>query len=248
MKDKPIPAKILLSLANNKLTGEEFIGLSGTLYRQNLIYSEPIELRRNKNILELTVIFQDTKSFNNWTSNKQIIEQWSVKFDKLLSVNPKTIKEKDVIIEVDNIMNCNCNKSGFYILKGRSFQLTNELICNNCLGNVPYSRIPLEIKIEDWQRHYQRFYMNWLDSGLFEKEAFKELSNYKKGKLNLEGEKIRQQLADYFKAPVYISYFAEQPDDQHSCVICGQPGIKSGLIRPKRICKNCNTIFGYSEK
>ena len=66
MTDKPIPAKILLTLADSKATGEEFIGLSGSLYRQNLIFSEPRELRRFKNILELTVIFRDNTSFKNW--------------------------------------------------------------------------------------------------------------------------------------------------------------------------------------
>ena len=122
------------------------------------------------------------------------------------------------------------------------------MICNNCLGQVPYSKVPLEIKLEDWQIKHERVYLNWLESGLFEKEAFKELTNYKKGKLNLAGEKIRQQLSDFFKIPVYISYFVEQPDDNHPCLICGQQGTKSGLKEPNRICKSCNTIFGYDNK
>ncbi len=245
MTDKPIPAKILLSLKNNKTTGEDFIGLSQTLYSQNLVYSEPRELRRNKNVLELVVIFQDTKSFKNWTKNSQIKEYWTEKFNDLLSGMPQTIKEKDVIIEVDNVTNCNCSKSDFYILQGRSLRFTDELTCNNCLGQVPYSKIPFTIEIEDWQSHHQRVYLNWLESGLFEKQAYKELTNYKKGKLNLKGEKIRQQLADYFKIPVYIIYFVEEPDDNQRCIICGQQGIKSGLKKPNRICKTCNTIFGF---
>jgi hypothetical protein len=245
MKDKPIPAKILLTLLDKKANGENFIGLSGTLYRQNLIYSEPRELRQNGNILELTIIFQDTYSYKNWTKNNQIIEYWANTFDKHLSEKPKTLKEKDIIIEVDNVTNCNCEKSNFLILQGRSLQFTDELICNNCFGQIPFSRIPLEINIEDWQRHHQRIYFNWLDSGIFEKEAYKELTNYKKGKLNLAGEKIRQQLSNHFKIPVYLSYFVEQPNDNHPCLVCGQQGIKSGLKKPNRICKTCNTIFGY---
>lgn len=247
MKDKPIPAKIILTLLDKKATGENFIALSGTLYRQNLIYSEPRELRQNGNNLELAVIFQDVKSFTNWTKNKKVQEFWTNIFDNQLSEKPKTIKEKDVIIEVDKITNCNCKKSNFLILQGRSLQFTDELICNNCFGQIPFSKIPLDINIEDWQRHYQRIYFNWLDSGIFEKEAYKELTNYKKGKLNLEGEKIRKELADFFRIPVYISYFVEQPDDNHPCLICGQQGIKSGLKKPNRICKTCNTIFGYGE-
>ncbi len=248
MTDKPISAKILLTLADNKSTGEEFIGLSGTLYRQNLIFSEPRELRRNKNILELTVIFRDNSSYKNWIKNTEIKEFWRVKFDKLLAEKPKTLKERDVIIEVDNVKNCVCDKSDFYILQGRSLLFIDELTCSNCLGQISYSKVPLEIHLEDWQTKHQRVYLNWLESGLFKKEAYKELVNYKKGKLNVEGEKIRKQLADYFKIPVYISYFVEVPDNNHSCFVCGQEGSNSGLKRPDKICRTCNTIFGYGDR
>ncbi len=189
MIDKPIPAKILLTLADKKATGEEFIGLSGSLYRQNLIFSVPRELRRDKNILELIVIFRDKTSFKNWYKNAEIKEVWQVKFDNLLSEKPKTLKERDVITEVDKVKNCTCDKSDFYILQGRSLQFVDELTCSNCLGQISYSKVPLEIPIEDWQTKHERVYLNWLESGLFEKEAYKELVNYKKGKLNLEGEK-----------------------------------------------------------
>jgi hypothetical protein len=245
MIDKPISAKILLTLSDKKLSGEDFIGLSGSLYRQNLIFSKPRELRRNKNVLELTIIFRDLFAYKHWLKNTEIKEYWNSKFDKLLVNKPKTIKEKNIIVEVDNVQNCTCNKSEFYILQGRSLQFTDELICNNCLGQVSYSKVPLEIKLEDWQKKHERVYLNWLESGLFEKEAFKELTNYKKGKMNIAGEKIRQQLSDFFKIPVYISYFVEQLDENHSCLVCGDQGTLSGLKKPNRICKTCNTIFGY---
>ncbi|MFC5625828.1 DUF2310 family Zn-ribbon-containing protein [Algoriphagus winogradskyi] len=248
MTDKPFPAKILLTLVDSKSTGEEFIGLSATLYRQNLIFPKPRELRREKNILELIVIFRDNYSFKNWNKNIEVKEFWYTKFVKLLSEKPKTLKERDVIIEVDNVTNCGCDKSDFYILKGRSLQFIDELTCSNCFGQISYSRIPLEIQLEDWQTKHERIYSSWLESGLFEKEAYKELTNYKKGKLNLEGEKIRKQLSDYFKLPVYISYFVEEPDDNHTCLVCGQKGFDSGLKRPNKICKTCNTIFDYGDK
>ena len=247
MTDKPIPAKILLTLADSKATGEDFIGLSGSLYRQNLIFSEPRELRRDKENLELTVIFRDFTSFKNWNENTEIEEFWHVRFDKLLAEKPKTLKERDVIIEVDNVKNCICNKSDFYILQGRSLQFVDELTCSNCLGQVSYSKVPLEIKLENWQAKHERVYLNWLEGGLFEKEARKELTNYKKGKLNLEGERIRKQLSDFFKIPVYINYFVEEPDHNRTCLVCGQEGSDTGLKRPKRICKTCNTIFGYGD-
>lgn len=237
MIDKPIPAKILLHLLDKKATGEEFISLSGELYRQNLIYSEPRELRRYNNVLELTVIFRDVDSYKHWNKNKEIKSYWNKKFKKILSQKPKTIREKDVIIEVDAIRNCVCKKSEYYILNGRITQLFEELTCGTCLQQIPYSRIPLNIEIEDWQRKYERVWCNWLESGLFEKEALKELTNYKKGKLNLEGEKIRQQLSQYFNIPVYINYFAEESDPNQTCFICGSMG-EDGMI-----CKECNTIF-----
>ena len=72
MTDAPIPAKIFLTLADKNATGEDFIGLSGSLYKQNLIFSAPRELRRNENVLELTIIFRDGNSFKNWNRHAKI--------------------------------------------------------------------------------------------------------------------------------------------------------------------------------
>ena len=132
--DRPIPAKIILTLADKKATGEEFIALSGSLYQNNLIYPEPRELRRNKNILELTVIFRDESSYKNWTKNSYIVKYWAAKFQAQLTGKPKTIKEIDVIIECDACNNCSCDKSDFLILQGRSLGFYDELVCNNCLS------------------------------------------------------------------------------------------------------------------
>lgn len=241
--DKPIAAKIILNLLNGQDSGEDFIGLSGTLYQQNLIYSEPRELRRANESLELSVVFRNRYSFKNWLSQSKVKEYWNEKFGTLLTEAPKTLEEVDVIVEVDKVENCECDTSNFYILQGRSLQFTDELTCGSCLKQVPYSRIPLDIKIEEWQNYHQRFYLNWLDSGIFEHDAYQELINYREGKLNKEGERIRAELSNYFKAPVYLRYFVEEPDDNHPCLICGENGSDSGLKRPSKICKTCNTIF-----
>ena len=235
-------------MVDENTTGEDFIGLSGSLYRQNLIFSQPRELRRKKDNLELTIVFRDNQSFDNWIKNPKINEFWAVKFDKLLAEKPKTIKECDVILEVDNVLNCNCENSDFYILQGRSFQFIDELTCNKCLGQISYSRVPFEIKLEDWQTKHGRVYSNWLESSLFEKEALKELTNYKKGKLNLSGEKIRKELSNFFKIPIYLNYFVEEPDENQNCPICGNEGVDSGLKRPSRICEKCNSIFDYGDR
>ncbi len=242
-KDKPVAAKISLNLLNVQDSGEDFIGLSGTLYQQNLIYSEPRELRRTKESLELSVIFRDRDSFENWFLHSKVREYWGEKFENWLVKTPETLEEMDVIIEADRVENCECNTSDFYILQGRSLQFTDELTCGSCLKQVPYSRIPLDIKIEEWQNYHQRFYLNWLDSGIFEHDAYSELTNYSEGKLNKEGERIRAELSNHFKAPVYLSYFVEEPDSNHPCLICGEKGSDSGLKRPSKICKTCNTIF-----
>lgn len=246
-QDKPIPAKIILTLRDEGYSGETFISLSTSLYQQRLIYGEPRELRKNGDKLELTVIFLDRKSFENWLGNEFIQEYCQKDFDNYLSEKPQTIEETNVIIEVDDVFNCSCNEAEFYLLKGRTYQFIGELVCGNCLGNVPYSRIPLLIEIDEWQSHYERVYGNWMEGGIFEGSALRQLTNYKKGILNKEGEKIRKELADFFKKPVYHEYFIEEPDENKTCVICGGKGTKSGLRRPKRICKKCNTAFDYSE-
>lgn len=245
MSDKPIPAKILLPLIDADASGEAFIGLSTSLYHQNLIFDEPRELRKRNGKLELTVIFRDINSFKKWKNNEAIRQFWMPKFEKLLSSVPKTKEETDVLIEIDHIENCTCTTSEFLILQGRAFRFTDELTCGTCLKQISYTTIPLNIKIEDWQIKYQRIYLNWLESGLFEKEALKELKNYKNGKLNKAGALIRKELETYFKIPVYITYFTEEPDNNHTCIVCKDKGQASGLERPARICKECHTIFSY---
>lgn len=246
--DKPIPAKIVLILKDENYSGEVFIGLSGSLYHQRLIYGEPRELRKNGSKLELTIIFLDRKSFETWLENENIKKYCQKDFDEYLTEKPQTVEETDVIIEVDNEFNCSCEQSNLYFLKGRAYQFTDELTCGNCFGIVPYSRIPMSIEIERWQSHYERVYANWMDSGIFEGSALRQLTNYTKGILNKEGEKIRKELAEFFGKPVYMEYFIEEPDEKKTCVICGGKGTKSGLKRPSRICKKCNTAFDYSEK
>ncbi|MEN7548801.1 hypothetical protein AAG747_12845 [Rapidithrix thailandica] len=214
------------------------------MYQQHLIYLEPRELRRKNDSLELIVIFRDRNSFINWLSSSKVQEYWSVKFKNQLVTNPITTEELDVIIELDNIENCQCKASEFYILRGLSISsFDEELICGTCLKQIPYSRIPLDITIEEWQNYHQRFYLNWLASGFFGKDALGELTNYKNGKLNIEGERIRKQLAEYLEAPVYFNFFVEEPGENHSCPICGSQGSDSGLLRPSKICKDCNSIF-----
>lgn len=247
MIDKPISTKIKMSLLDADYDGERFIALSGDLYHQRLIYGEPRELRKVDGSLELTVIFLDRNSFENWLNNPKIIENWGEVFDSFLKEKPLTFQEQDVIIEIDKVQNCSCKKSDFYFLQGRTVQFISELICGNCLHNFSYSRIPLSIEVENWQEHYQRVYLNWLNSSFLENSAKRQLLNYKNGKLNLEGEKIRKQLAEFLEKPVYLKFFTENPDEQLTCIICGSKGIKSGLKRPKKICKKCNTAFDYSD-
>ncbi len=248
MKDTPIPAKIILNLADKLNNGEIFIGLSGTLYQQRLIFGEPRELRKNNGKLELIVIFLDKKSFENWLTHSCVIEYWEKIFDKYLIEKPLTLQENDVIIKVEDIFNCSCETLDFLLLYGRRYGFSNELNCSNCSGNISYSKVPLEIKIEQWQKHYQRIYRNWLDSGILEASALKQLKNYKNGKLNVEGQKIRKELSEHFKVEVYLEYFVEEPDIEKTCVICGDKGIDSGLKRPGKICKKCHTVFDYCEK
>ena len=244
-KDRPIAGKIILEFSLESSILEDFITLSNILYSQNLIYSEPREFRRVKNRIELRVVFRDILSFKQWDKNISVVKYWYEKFDKRLIKPPKTRIEEDIFVDVDNISNCSCVKSDFYILQGRRFGYSDELICGNCLSQISYSRIPLNIRIEGWQREYGRVYLSWLDSGILEKWALRELMNYKKGKLNIEGERIRKQLSEFFDIPVYISYFVEEYPDKGLCSLCGSEGVESGLRSPSKICLDCNTIFSY---
>ncbi len=96
MKDKPRPAKIILTLKEGKTTGEQFISLSTILYQQNLIYEEPRELRRVGNNLELVVTFRDNKSSKDWRKHKPIEKYYGEKLKALINGQPKTKLQKDV--------------------------------------------------------------------------------------------------------------------------------------------------------
>lgn len=240
--DKPIAAKIIFSPKNTRESLVDFLGFSTSLYHKNLIFDEPRELRRNGNRLELYVIFRDLYSYTHWI--EILGTEFFSKIESNLSQSPITVEETNVIIEVDKIFNCNCQKNEFYILKGRTLHFSDELICNNCLGQISYSKIPYEIEIEKWQSYYQRFYLNWLESGIFEVAALEELVNYNSGILNLEGEKIRNQLSDFFQLPVYIYLFSEEPTLDKHCLRCGSEGIESRLTYPSKICPNCFACFG----
>lgn len=247
MGDRPIPARISLPLLDDSNSGVDFIGLANTLYTANLIFEQPQELRRSKEAIELSIIFRDIDSYENWLNHKTIVDLWSAKFNDLLSARPRTIQEAGVIIECDNVRNCVCSNSDFYILQGRSIQFNDELICNRCLAQVSYSKVPLEIELENWQRMHGRIYLNWLDSGLLEEEALLELLDYKDGKINKEGQRIRMQLADHFNIPVYLSYFVEDSIGLEQCPCCGMKGRDSGLSKYNRMCDSCDTVFGNDE-
>lgn len=247
-QDRPIPAKIILTLKDENSDCEKLIGFSGTLCQERLIWNQPNEVRIKKNKLEFIVVFADVKSFETWLENEFIKKFYEKYFDEFLTEKPVTLQERDVYLELDKVFNCICENSPFYLFYGRRYGFTDELNCGNCLGNIPYSRIPHSIKIEQWQRNHERVFKNWLDSGILEGSAKQQLTNYKKGILNKEGERIRKELTDFFNKPVYIDYFVEEPDINRTCLICGSRGEKSGLNKPSRICKKCNTAFDYSEK
>jgi hypothetical protein len=69
MKDKPIPAKILLTMVDKNATGEGFYWFVRFSLQAKSDFSEPRELRLHKNTLEFTVVFRDNTSFNNWIKN-----------------------------------------------------------------------------------------------------------------------------------------------------------------------------------
>lgn len=230
---------------------EDFIGLAGTLYRENLIFDEPMELRRYNNRLEYTITFRDINSFRNWKKNPQIVKHWHNRFKEQLTKSPSTKEEIDVILEVSEHKGyCTCGKTSFYILLGRAYNYDKELTCNHCLCEVSYAKIPTDIELEEWQVHHKRTYLNWLQSGSLEKQAIKELTNYKKGRLNLQAEEVRKALSDFLMKPVYIHHFEKKAYlGWHSkvCLLCGNEGVSSGLKYPNRICMACNTVFGEEE-
>lgn len=248
MENKPIPAKIIFNLKDASNKGEEFIGLSGSLYNARLIYESPRVLRIDGNTLELTVTFYDHNSFENWQKHSMFKKYWESKFLTLLNRKPETVVQNDVLLENVEVKLCVCEKSNYYFLQGRTFGIfDSELTCANCLGQVPYSLIPNEIGIDSWQRQHGRIFMNYFESSFLEKSSLSMLTNYKNGKLAIEGQVIREKLSLFLKKPVYYHYFILDEDSNTVCPVCKGNGTKTGLGRPSRICKKCKSAFGISK-
>lgn len=245
-EDKPIPAKIILSLRDTSYSGEIFFSLFPSLYSLGLILDEPRELRRVNDDIICIVTFSDHHSFRSWYDHENIVKHWHGKFSEYLITKPQTIEEKGVAIEVDKIVNCTCSETEFYLLDGRRMTFTGGLYCGKCLGNIPNSRIPREIELEHWLRNFERVYRIWLDSGVLEKWALNELTNYQHGELNAEGRRLQKELEETLKKPVYLKYYEEELGTHTNCLICGNTGIDSGLKRPKKLCADCRTAFDYS--
>ena len=110
---------------------------------------------------------------------------------------------------------------------------------------IPHRQIPKEIDIENWLIIYEHVYSIWLNSDILEEWALKELSDYKNGELNIEGQKLRKELEAALQKPVYLEYFEEESGFHEQCYLCNSEGEESGLKRPKYICKDCGTAFGY---
>jgi hypothetical protein len=152
------------------------------------------------------------------------------------------------MLEVDKVRLCNCKKPNYYFLKGRTFGIfDNELNCGDCLGQISYSTLPVDIEIENWQRHHGRTFLNYFESDFFEAKALKELKNYGKGILNKEGEKIRKQLAGCLRKPVYYMFFTPDESPDSLCPICTAKGQLTGHSRPYKICRKCYSAFGVRE-
>lgn len=248
MKDKPTPAKIIFNLNDSSKKGEEFIGLTSSLYNASLIYDSPRVMRLEGTTLELSVTFLDHNSFKNWQKNSMIKKYWEPEFLTLLTRKPETVVQNDVLLENMEVKLCICVKSNYYFLQGRRFGIFDtELTCGTCLGQVPYSKIPTEIGIESWQRQHGRIYMNYFESSFLEKSSLSMLTNYKNGKLAIEGLMIREKLSLFLNRPVYYHYFNPNENINAVCPICKGNGNKTGLCRPSRICKKCNSAFGINK-
>lgn len=244
---KPVPAVIRMALKDDRYDGEELISLSTTMLQDGLILPEPRELRRdpqNSGILELTCTFVDQNAAKNWRAFPKVREYCRDIFKKHLKGNPKIIRYRNVIYDVDNIRSCACDERSAFLLSPDPFGHFSSIVCGGCLNPIPLYLFPDDLGIDRWQYVYAHVYLIWLNSDILETWAESQLGDYN-SELNCEARKIISRLRKYKSVPSYYYIWIKEFIPDMPCPHCGRKGQKSLWEKPAKICRKCKLVFGY---
>ncbi len=148
---------------------------------------------------------------------------------------------------------CKCTRSEFYILYTDFFSMESPVRCGSCFNPVPLYNLPA---IDDsgfesllnWQSTYQAFDQLFINSGIGENFALKQLSGFK-SQLSQEGMFLCKQLSDKIKVKIFyhlIQYSTKDDDyiESETCPSCKKYWRLENKLLGKfgAICNDCNFI------
>lgn len=219
-----------------------------TLYRNGQIYSDYNLIHVEQHRYEAFINVPDPESVREQYNNEYVNRSY-----KHLVVQIKEIG-KNILYDP----NCNCETVPYYILFPASEVGTaSPLICGKCGNEIPLYKVPYlfyeqeHFTLIDYQKTYASVHELYMQS-LSDRFSKNQLVN-PDSSLNKSAFKIRQELEDKIKKPVYLSlsrfFLGFERDskkiDNDKCPKCGKNLIECdyqlGLVKMFR-CDDCRLI------
>jgi predicted nucleic acid-binding Zn ribbon protein len=150
-----------------------------------------------------------------------------------------------------------CTRAHPLILVTHAYSNAPPVRCTKCFGAVPLYRLRTSAEDRDynelwsilrWQAAFRRTDQAWFDSGIGEKDAFRQLSSIK-SELNRAGMEARESLEDRVGRPVYYFHWAATIDgddlpENRPCPGCRRPWKRSSTVftRFSHRCDRCRLV------
>ena len=243
--DRPVAARIVLRLKNPAAPLDGLELLSGTLLEAGLIRREPRTLRRSledPEALELACTFVDGQAARTWLRDPYVLRHRGQDLRRLLQGRPRTLRERDYWHELDIERVCACAARPWYMIQGPPWPRDEVYWCGECGLPVPNRQIG-DVDAASWAASYRSVYSLWLDSGLYEAWAERQLSNVQ-SELNEEGRRLARRAQMRLGVPVFYELFIAEPGQHPECLNCGRSTRDIGW-ETWRACRACRLMFRH---
>src|SRR5690606_15060264 len=130
----------------------------------------------------------------------------------------RTGRDRDFWIELDDERVCRCSTSQWYMIQGPPAWRDEVFWCGACGLAVPDRRLGV-VGVTSWAKSYRSMYSLWLESGLYEAWAERELSDIE-SELNMEGRRLARLAQRKLGVPVYYDVFSAEIERHAVCRGC----------------------------
>ena len=241
--NRPVAARILLRLKAPDQSIGALDFLHRTLQEARLVRAQPQALRwstEDPAVLELICTFVDRRAARTWMKDPRVLKAHGDDLKRLLRGRPRTVQERDFWIEADDDRVCPCDTSPWFMLQGPPRGRDECFWCGECGLAVPQHRMA-DAGVASWADSYRQLYSLWLESGLYESWAERELSNVG-SELNTEGRRLAREVQRAAGVPVYYDAFSAEIEPHPTCRNCDRPttpGPFPGWVR----CRRCRLAY-----